>query len=62
MYGFSVSDDFTFQAALFYADYSDVEQQKFVQGKLLVELENNWKYKTFVPQRDYLVGSSEYIF
>lgn len=54
-------EDYEFQAAVFYADHSEPKEEHFVQSKLLVYLENTWKYKTFVPQRDYLIGSSKLV-
>jgi len=51
--------DFQYHAVVFYSENNE-EEELFVQGDLLPRLENRWKYKICIPQRDFLIGASEY--
>ena len=61
LYVCRVSLQYEYQIAIFYADRSEDAVEQFVQGKLLVKLENKWNYKTFVPQRDDFGGSCKIV-
>lgn len=52
-----VDEEFKYQAVIFYGESPDEDQ--FIQGELLVYLENTWKYKTYVEQRDNLIGAGQ---
>ena len=55
----SIDHNFKYNAALFYAE--DVETEElYVQNEFLVKLENNWKYKLYLPARDAPIGSRMY--
>ena len=54
-----VSQFYAYQAAIFYADHCEDKVEEFVESQLVKKLEKDWNYKTFITQRDTLVGSSK---